>query len=60
MLEPLQIIHMMQVPNTGQHPTAENEALLYLCTGPICRFASDLYPMLQIMAGPDNMDSKVQ
>jgi len=41
------------VPNTGQWPIAENEALGYLSTGPLCRRADDLWPLLQVLAGPD-------
>ncbi|MEM9195831.1 MAG: amidase [Myxococcota bacterium] len=44
------------VPNTGQWPLAENEALRYLTTGPLCRRAEDLYPMVRLMAGPDGED----
>ncbi|HEY8432251.1 MAG TPA: amidase [Sandaracinaceae bacterium] len=41
------------VPNTGQWPIAENEALSYLCTGPLARRAEDLFPLLKVLAGPD-------
>jgi fatty acid amide hydrolase 2 len=44
------------VPNTGQYPLAENEALRYLTTGPLCRRAEDLMPLLMILAGPDGKD----
>jgi len=44
------------VPATGQHPTAENEALTYLATGPLARRAEDLMPILRIIAGPDGKD----
>lgn len=44
------------VPNSGQHPIAKNEAQRYLCTGPIARCASDLMPLLRILAGPDGVD----
>jgi len=44
------------VPNTGQFPIAKNQALRYLRTGPICRHAEDLWPLLMIMAGPDGAD----
>ena len=40
------------VSNTGQFPIAENEALTFLATGPMCRHACDLIPMLKVMAGP--------
>lgn len=45
------------VPGTGQHPIAEGKALRYLSTGPICRKAEDLWPLLRILAGPDGQDS---
>ncbi|MDP9068136.1 MAG: amidase [Actinomycetota bacterium] len=45
------------VPGTGQYPLAENDALRYLCTGPIARRAEDLMPLLRILAGPDGIDT---
>ena len=45
------------VPNSGQFPIAENEALRYLTTGPIARRAEDLMPLLRILAGPDGSDA---
>ena len=45
------------VPGTGQHPCAENEALRFLTTGPLCRKAEDLMPLVKVMAGPDGVDS---
>ena len=45
------------VPNTGQFPIAENEALRYLTTGPLARRASDLMPLLRVLAGPDGQDT---
>jgi fatty acid amide hydrolase 2 len=44
------------VPATGQWPVAENAARRYLTTGPICRRAEDLSPLLGILAGPDGED----
>ncbi|HEY4716116.1 MAG TPA: amidase [bacterium] len=44
------------VPNTGQFPIAENEALRYMTTGPLARKAGDLMPLLRILAGPDGED----
>lgn len=41
------------VPNSGQWPLAENEAASYLTTGPLARRAEDLWPLLQVLAGPD-------
>lgn len=45
------------VPNSGQHPIAHGVGLRYLSTGPICRFACDLWPLLCVMAGPDGCDA---
>ena len=44
------------IPNTGQHPISVGDGLRYLCTGPICRRAEDLWPLIQILAGPDGRD----
>lgn len=44
------------VPSTGQWPIAENEALRFLCSGPIARRAEDLWPLLQVLRGPDGVD----
>ena len=44
------------VPATGQFPIARNEALRYLTTGPLCRRAEDLWPLLKVLAGPDGKD----
>lgn len=41
------------VPNTGQWPIAENEALGYLTTGPLARRGEDLWPLMKVLAGPD-------
>jgi fatty acid amide hydrolase 2 len=46
------------VPNTGQFPIAENEALRYLTTGPLCRRAEDLWPLLRVLAGSDGEDAR--
>lgn len=41
------------VPNDGQFPVDTSEAMLrYQCTGPLCRKAEDLAPLLRILAGP--------
>lgn len=45
------------VPGTGQYPLAENDALRYLCTGPIARRSEDLMPLLRVLAGPDGIDT---
>ena len=44
------------VPNTGQIPLAEGRHSFYCTTGPICRKAEDLLPLLKILAGPDGVD----
>jgi fatty acid amide hydrolase 2 len=41
------------VPNAGQYPAAQGRADRYLTTGPLCRRAEDLWPLLQIMANPE-------
>ncbi|NXC41708.1 FAAH2 hydrolase, partial [Penelope pileata] len=40
------------VPNDGQFPMAYGVRSNFLCTGPMCRYAEDLEPMLRVMAGP--------
>jgi len=44
------------VPNIGQFPLGENDALRYLASGPLCRRAADLQPLLRVLAGahPDD------
>lgn len=41
------------VPNTGQHPASTGRIERYCATGPLCRYASDLWPLLNVLAGPD-------
>jgi len=48
------------VPGSGQYPIAEGKALRYLTTGPICRHAIDLFPLLKILSGPDGIDEGCQ
>jgi fatty acid amide hydrolase 2 len=48
------------VPGTGMYPLSENEALRYLSTGPITRRATDLMPLLRLLAGPDGHDRGVR
>ena len=48
------------VPNSGQWPLAENEAASYLTTGPLARRAEDLWPLLQVLAGPDGNEAASQ
>ncbi len=40
------------VPNDGQYPAAHGDAERILGTGPLCRRAEDLDPLLRILAGP--------
>ncbi|XP_010330181.2 fatty-acid amide hydrolase 2 isoform X4 [Saimiri boliviensis] len=51
------------VPNKGQFPLAVGVQALFQCTGPMCRYAEDLTPMLKVMAGPGikrlKLDAKV-
>ncbi|XP_046901027.1 fatty-acid amide hydrolase 2-A-like isoform X1 [Hypomesus transpacificus] len=39
------------VSNEGQFPPASGLQPGFLCTGPMCRYAQDLLPMLRVMAG---------
>ncbi|XP_022534195.2 fatty-acid amide hydrolase 2-B [Astyanax mexicanus] len=41
------------VSNHGQHPAISGRHDEYVSTGPMCRYAEDLLPMLRIMAGAD-------
>jgi len=45
------------VPATGQYPIAAGAGLRYLTTGPITRRATDLMPLLRVLAGPDGLDA---
>lgn len=44
------------VPNTGQYPQPEGAMNFNCVTGPIARRAEDLWPLLNILAGPDGVD----
>jgi fatty acid amide hydrolase 2 len=44
------------VPGSGQFPAPTGAAWRYLTTGPLCRRAEDLFPLLKILAGPDGQD----
>jgi fatty acid amide hydrolase 2 len=41
------------VTNEGQYPAAEGDSDRLLATGPLCRRAEDLMPLVRILAGPD-------
>ena len=44
------------VPNTGQFPDATGNKQQFLCTGPMCRYAQDLKPLLRVCVDiPSNM-----
>ena len=44
------------VPNDGQYPPHKDYHQKYLLsTGPMCRYAMDLQPMLKVLAGPENI-----
>ncbi len=45
------------VPGSGQFPNARGAGLRYLTTGPLCRRAEDLMPLLRVLAGPDGVDA---
>ncbi|HEX8951616.1 MAG TPA: amidase family protein, partial [Polyangia bacterium] len=44
------------VPGSGQYPCAKGEAARIVATGPLARRAEDLWPLLQLLAGPDGVD----
>jgi fatty acid amide hydrolase 2 len=44
------------IPNTGHYPKEEEGVSGISTTGPLCRCAEDLMPLLKILAGPDNID----
>jgi len=44
------------VPVTGQWPITAGDAAQLLALGPIARRATDLMPLLRLMAGPDGLD----
>ncbi len=44
------------VPGSGQYPSPSGIVWRMLSTGPITRRAADLFPILQILAGPDPGD----
>jgi fatty acid amide hydrolase 2 len=44
------------VPNTGQMPEPHGAMNFNCVTGPIARRAEDLWPLLNILAGPDGVD----
>lgn len=51
------------VSNVGQEPVATGEAKEFLVTGPMCRYAQDLTPILKVLAAGNvhtlKLDQKV-
>lgn len=48
------------VPGTGQYPPAHGRMRQMLATGPLCRFAEDLWPLMEVLAGPDGHDDCIE
>ncbi|MCP4806208.1 MAG: amidase [Proteobacteria bacterium] len=44
------------VPGTGQYPVAHGRMRRMLATGPLTRYAQDLWPLVSLLAGPDGHD----
>ena len=44
------------IPNSGHHPVATHGLCRTLTTGPLCRRAEDLWPLVRLLAGPDGED----
>ena len=44
------------IPNSGHHPVATRGLSRTLTTGPLCRRAEDLWPLVRLLAGPDGDD----
>lgn len=47
------------LPLTGHFPGAI-PGTQFLCAGPLCRAVGDVWPLLQVMAGPDGKDADCQ
>jgi len=43
------IVYSDVVSNVGQYPLGKADAYSYLSTGPLCRYAADLLPMLKLI-----------
>ena len=46
------------VPSSGQHPPAYGRIWRYAVTGPICRRAEDIYPLMRVLSGPHDSDPR--
>ena len=44
------------ISNLGQFPSAKGDAMTFLGTGPMCRFACDLLPIMKILVLSDKKD----
>jgi len=44
------------IPGSGQYPFPDGDGVKLLASGPLCRRAEDLYPLVKILAGPDGID----
>ena len=42
------------VSNIGQYPLGKGEAYSFLSTGPLCRYAADLLPILKLIVLPEH------
>ncbi len=45
------------IPNSGHYPVAMHGLCRTLTTGPLCRKAEDLWPLVRLLAGPDGEDA---
>lgn len=45
------------IPNSGHHPVATHGLSRTLTTGPLCRKAEDLWPLVRLLAGADGEDA---
>lgn len=45
------------IPNSGQFPPSSGQTLYYLTTGPMCKRAEDLWPLVNLLRGPDGIDT---
>lgn len=41
------------VPNEDQFPLPTGKDMELLTTGPMCRYSTDLLPLLKVMSGPE-------
>lgn len=48
------------VSNNGTYPPPEKKLNGFQCVGPMCRYATDLLPMLKVMAGSNSLQLKLE